>query len=498
MFQKNLTVMLFSTFLFLLAQQNTFACSCGTMPTVLDEYENSESVVIARAVSVEKENEVKDEYYPDNIKSTKWVVEKIYKGTLRVGEEILIGQGSGADCGFVFKESIVGNQFLFYLQRRETSTDKNAPPIFAVSFCGKSAFLQGAANDLLFLDNLDKVRGKTRISGELYCSDELCPSPANIEIKFIGKSKTFTIKTDKNGFYQIYNLPAGLYLIEAKLSPGWKADDNSYSLFRTRGFIPFYAEEKMKKPLLNQFYIRLGEKGHVEFDFTIVPDNSIRGKVISPVGKPLKNVCVTALAAGSADQKSGGTDCTNENGVYKIEKVMPGNYFLAVNRDGKISSRAPFGTIFYPGVADRKNAGVISIEPGRFLGDINIQIPKVEELIEISGRFLYSDGSPVADDSVEFKPSEQSEKTDGEARAQTDDQGRFTIKILKGLRGILSADMYVYESRYKNCPEAIDALKKTGGTNPIIKTNEIEIQGNENISNVKLILPFPHCPKSEN
>ncbi len=164
-----------------------------------------------------------------------------------------------------------------------------------------------------------------------------------------------------------------------------------------------------------------------------------------------------------------------------------------------MSSNEPFGEVFYPGVTDKKNAGLISIEPGKFLGDINIQIPKMAELIEISGRFLFSDGTPVANEEVYFEPSEKTENIDGEVRAKIDAQGRFSIKTLKGLRGILSGKtlVSVTNSKYENCPEALKVMEELGEPFTDVKTNQIEISGNENMSDVKLVLPFPNCEKKK-
>ncbi len=498
MFQKRIVFALFFVTLFFLSQQTSFACSCGSRPTVLDEHKSSEVIIIAKAVSVEKADKEKGEYFQEDIKSTKWVVEKVYKGNVKAGDEISIGQGDGSNCYMIFKEKVVGNQFVFYIDARSIDSGENGRPVYYVSFCGKSGSLEYAANDLLFLDNLDKLRGKTRISGEINCFDKSCPSPANIEITFTLENKTFSTKTDKKGFYQIYDLPAGTYLIEAKLPRGWKAGNEEYDLMMNSSYVR-YDYKNLKKPQINQFYFHLGNKDHIEFDFFSVPDNSIRGKVFSPVGTPMSDVCVSAIASEAADEKYSIPNCTNEKGEFVIEEIYPGNYFLVVNKGGKMSSREPFGEVFFPGVTDKKSAGLISIEPGKFLGDINIQIPKTVELIEITGRFLYSDGTPVADEKVTFNPSEKTENIDGETRVKTDAQGRFLIKILKNLRGILTAEMLVSvsDSKYENCPEVLKVMEELGERFTAVKTNQIEISGNENMSDVKLVLPFPNCEKKK-
>lgn len=498
MFQKIIVFVLFFVTLFFLSQQTIFACSCAARPTVLDSFKSSELVVAAKLVSVEKVREKEGKYDIGYIKSATMVVEKVYKGKVKAGDELIFAQGGGSDCIWTFDEDWIGEKFLFYVDKPSKGhpifdeEDKDAKPMYYAVTCGRSNALEAANDDLLYLDNLDKLRGKTRISGKLDSWYRNSPNFAGRKVKIIGKDKTYETKTDKYGVYEIYGLPPGEYLIEPEIPKGWKVDVgmldymNRYDLF--------YSEKTNKSN--NQFPVVLEKEGHAALDLLFVIDSTIRGKVISPVGKPISGVCIRAVSTELAEgDYRGRFECTDENGVYKIEELSPGNYFLVVNDDGKASSKEPFGTLFYPGVSERKKAGVVAIEAGKFLNDIDIQIPKVDELIEVSGRFLYSDGTPVASDWVDFTPSETNEKTDGKSRAETDAQGRFTIKILKGLRGILSADMYIYESKYENCPEVLKLLEKTGKTSADVKTNEIEISGNENMSDVKLILPFPNCGK---
>jgi hypothetical protein len=64
----------------------------------------------------------------------------------------------------------VGTKFLFYLDPREKK-----PKLWYASSCGQSKplpnystrYIEDAADDLLYLDKMNEVRGKTRISGTL-------------------------------------------------------------------------------------------------------------------------------------------------------------------------------------------------------------------------------------------------------------------------------------------------------------------------------------------
>jgi len=161
---------------------------------VLDSFENSDLVIIAKAVSVEMseeakgvdlEAEIKRAGYDNSdryVKSTKMKVEKVYKGNARVGEELLFGQGGGADCIWTFGIKSVGESFLFYLGKPSTNhpffddikmSDK--PAYFPVA-CGRSQNIVGyETDDLKYLNNLEKVKGKTRISGDVNCWSAPCP-----------------------------------------------------------------------------------------------------------------------------------------------------------------------------------------------------------------------------------------------------------------------------------------------------------------------------------
>ena len=138
------------------------ACSCALPMTVLDEFETSDEVVILRVVSVEKVDDGNKQKYVDGVRSTNMIVEKTFKGRLRVGDEIVFGQGGGADCVWTFHEQLVGQQFLFYLTRPEKLGDwgPREPGLWLGEQCGRSAGLKYVADDLLYLETLTKCMAK--------------------------------------------------------------------------------------------------------------------------------------------------------------------------------------------------------------------------------------------------------------------------------------------------------------------------------------------------
>ena len=89
------------------------ACVLLPLPTVLDEYERADVIIIARVVSIEKTKE------PDpvhlNIRSATMVVQKVFKGNLKVQDAISFAQGNGIDCLWTFDEKMIGREYLLYL-----------------------------------------------------------------------------------------------------------------------------------------------------------------------------------------------------------------------------------------------------------------------------------------------------------------------------------------------------------------------------------------------
>jgi hypothetical protein len=460
------------------------ACSCGPTPTVFDAYEEAGVVVIVRVVSVDK-SENGAGY--GGVSSTKVSVEKVFKGTLKVGDEMVFGQGGGSDCIWTFDEKSIDKQFLFYLSAKEKK-----PKIWFAVGCGRSSLMPYATDDLLYLNKLNKVRGKTRISGKIVFETDADLSVEGKSIRFIGADKTYEVKTDQNGVYEIYDLPAGTYLVDAGSPPGWKVD--KFWLGYSPSVVQNEEDRSGKK-----IQIILEDKKHASLDihFEVKIDGAIRGKIYDKIGKPMSGVCLKAIQAQS-DKRSGYyVNCTEEDGKFAITEVPGGSYVIVINDDGKISSSEPFKTFYYPNVYELEKAAVLTIGEGETLDGINISVPRMEETIAIDGIFLYSDGKPVVDEGVEFKAEKTKDYIEGDARATTDSNGHFSIKILKGLKGSLYGEMYSYIGEFENCPQLESVIRETGRANPDIRTSTVEIQAENNLYDVELKYPFPGCKKAQ-
>jgi hypothetical protein len=487
--------LLFSVFaiaLLLVATKPANACSCGPRPTVLDEFEGSDEVVIVKALSVEKAGDKEGERYVNGIKSTTLVVEKVFKGRLKVRDEIILGQGGGADCVWTFSEQAVGSQFLFYLERPEKRSFPVVRPdgagLWFAFTCGRVSELEDAAEDLLYLENLSKVRGKTRISGSLRC-DYPQLDLEGIKIKIVGPKKTYQTETDKDGVFEIYDLPPGKYVIEPETPAGWKVDP---SWFRYSASIIGSDIRNPEIPLPKQAAVMLESKKHASVYIVITIDNYVRGRVLDSTGQGLNNVCVSLLRPGQDEW--GPVGCTDEQGAFKITEVPEGEYVLVANPYGKPSSSQPFPKIFYPSATEREHATVLNIGLGENVSNLDIIIPKLEETVTVAGVLRYSDGKPVAEHNVKFEVTKRDEKVNGNVTEKTDKDGRFTLTVLKGLTGELTANEFLFKDRFKNCPK-VDELIAKGGNYLTVYSNVVKLTTEQNVYEVELTLPIPQCEK---
>lgn len=496
---RTLIVMLLGV-LFFSATQTAKACSCGPRPAVLDAFERAEEVVIVRVLSVEKTKDTEERSYVDGVKSATLIVDKVFKGKLQIRDEIVFGQGGGADCVWTFDEQSVGDQYLFYLTRPETVAKSDRgylpskePRLWFAFGCGRSTGLAGATEDLLYLENMRKRRGQTRISGTIGGGFQY--PDIDVEgkkIKIIGEKKTYETKTGKNGVFEIYDLPPGKYSIEPEMSAGWKIDP--YWLRYSTSIVGGEFEQPQKKSI-KQIEILLEPKKHASVNVVFVVDNFVRGRVLGPKGRPMSRVCVYLWPPGS--EPWGPFDCTDEQGRFEITSIPKGEYVLVANRSGKLRSQEPFRQIFYPNVSERERAAVIAIGPGETIENLDIVIPALEEMITIEGVLHYSDGTPVAEEWVKFKATKKDENVDGDVSAQTDRKGKFRLQVLKGLRGEVFGEDWLMTGLYRDCPKVDELIAKSGKNNVTVLTNIVSLTTEQDVYEVELILPFPWCQRAK-
>lgn len=458
----------------MLAAGETIACSCGSAPPVLTAYEWADTVVLARVLSVEPFEDLADIPAPKHINEYGFAtlgVEKVYKGRLRTNEHFSFGAFPNAACFWSFRKESVGQRLLIYLSTINDSS-------WFASTCGRTRGLEYAAEDLLYLDNIEKHRGKTRVSGKYQGRWNVkFPDVANRTIRIKGEKNSYETKTDADGIFEIYDLPPGNYQLEPEIPDGWH--------------IARY-ESNQTTPL-KSLPFKLEAKKHVTIDVSFNPSNAVEGKVIGPNGNPLKDVCVDLL---KPDQVGGNnrSDCTDENGEFQIRSLPEGSYLAVLNADGKLTPDEPFPPIFYPSVSEREKAVLVTVANGETVKGINFVVSSPGETVTVSGVLLFSNGKPVAESYVTFVPPNKDE----DQSELTDVEGRFTIRVLKGLKGEVFGEFPASLGEYLKCPK-LDALIKasSGKDYAEIKTPVIKVDAERDVDGLVLEFPFPKCKQKE-
>jgi hypothetical protein len=457
-------------------------CSCGGYPSICDAFASADAVFFGSVRKAEerkpKKNDERSEIFSGQIAHVQ--VERVFKGE-DMSEAIF--HAGLTSCDPVYKE---GQQWLFYAYY-----DKK-DQAWRIRACDRSQLIEKAADDLLYLQALPASAQKTRISGALrhYENDPVkgfrrLENISGVKVKLIGGRKAYEAYTNADGVYEVYGLPPGRYAIQPEIPPGLKMwspiiygeiDDS---------------DRKSPKAVLRG-------KSCANVDFVFIADtSSISGKVFGADGQVMPNVCLSLQPKDKTVRDNWLYDCTDKQGRYELREIPPGAYIIVANYHGKISSDEPFPTAYFPGVFEKVRAGVFIVANGDRLEDVNLHIPSQETRNVIQGVLLYSDGRPVADESVEFKAEAVKEGYSGEVHTTTDAQGRFSLNVLQGLKGRIYGYMYTYSGEYLNCPQLEKLIEAKGGHVPTIETTPLHLEVTADLQGVKLIFPFPYCAKAK-
>ena len=470
----------FALALLLLNAPAIYACSCGGYPTVCQSYQSADAVFVATVQRVITNTAKAANGRDVRIGQVAHMqVETSFKGM--VPPEVVF-RPEGSSCDSVYQE---GQRWLFYAYyNKDTKT-------WGTSACDRNRQIDEAPDDLLYLQGLPKSAQTTRLSGEIkHYEDEPGKGFTHVKniigarVKIKGEGKEYEAYTDKNGVFEIYGLPPGKYSVEPEIPVGLKIR-----------FPMNYGQNDYSDR--NNIKLILKDRSCASISFVLSSNNRIAGKVFGADGRVLPNVCLYLTSKDKPTARSDIFDCTDKDGHYEMKEIPPGEYLIVLNREGKISSDAPFPTAYFPGVFEKDKATVLAITQSANLEDYDIHIPSQENRKILQGVLQYSDGKPVAGELVEFRAAAVKEGFDGEVHTTTDEQGRFTLTVLEGLKGTLRGFMYTYEGEYVNCPQLDKLLKANGGHVPDVGTKTMSLEITRDMQDIKLTFPFPFCKKAK-
>jgi hypothetical protein len=251
--------------------QTALACSCVPPRPVNERLENSRVVIVASLAEIVGNLNVSNEPY-----FSRWKVEKVYKGDLKAGDAIELWQGSGGDCVGLYRKEQINSRFLLFMQAPTTEypnryaqgKQASGKPFYDASHCSGSGPVDHAARDLSYLDKIDELREKTRLTGTFHAGNHPGFNFADVKLKVIGEKKALELKTDRTGYFETYDLPPGEYRLNIPVQSGWKLNDPRVEY--STGIHPDIGKPYVNDAII-QIPILLGERRHIAIDLSFEP-----------------------------------------------------------------------------------------------------------------------------------------------------------------------------------------------------------------------------------
>ncbi len=223
---------------------NVYACMC-MQENISDAFKSAKIIVTAKVLQIENpiqidikadenfkgntsEVEFMDEYTASNGEKRKiYIIGKYQKSKLKVlktfkgdtESEIKIKQEKST-CDWHFdEEKDVNKKYLFYLYQNDDGT-------YSVTSCGRSTPLEKGYDDISWLNDLPNSLYRNRISGTVNLDDDTntFPPVKGIKITISGINRVIKLVTDKNGLYEVWDLPEGKYQIKADVPNNFVID----------------------------------------------------------------------------------------------------------------------------------------------------------------------------------------------------------------------------------------------------------------------------------
>lgn len=466
-----------------LAPQQIQACSCLQIPSVCESTRESKAVFSGTVRKVVQSG--------DGLYKAYLQVEKVYKG--EAPKVVEFGWGD-TSCDLTME---AGERWLIYSDAvdKKTKTDR-------LSQCGRSRVIEDNFDeDLIYLENLQKVQGKTRLAGNINYLSGAAVAGANVKI--IGENAEYETATNRKGFFEYYGLPAGFYVLKPALPDGAKIQNASvgngkryFNTTNTENVLPaFFLNPEFKAE--NSLKLKTEPEKCLDVKMDLSLENFAKGRVSNHAGKPLTDVCVvfSRLGADLTTIEEEVFACVNDNGQYLLGSLPAGKYLLSVRKGSyygldKTSDIAP---VFYPSTLKRAEAQILEIGAGFYREDLNVLVPKEHPFKLIEGRLEYADRQPVKNHRVTFNYREKG--VSREIETQTDEQGKFSFVIARGLKGQINASEHFAEDELQKCPHLKRFITtKIADLWDAVETRPLPLTVEQDLENLKLQFPHAPCP----
>jgi hypothetical protein len=456
----------------LMVATHAWACVCGgNWPSVKQAWANTPFVFLGTVEIADPDEDSSQTIFQEQ--SVRIRVDEAFKG-VSTGQLIELHQG-GNDCAAKFR---TGQRAVFYLHRGMTRGSWSVPP--CTHALGSA---EPAGDDLLFLRGLPKSAIGTRLSGEVELYED-SPTQAfrrvsgvpNVRVKISGPlGFTQEAVTNTAGVYEVFGLRPGRYSVSIKVPNGLKV---KFPL--ATGSPPVQGDSAA---------VMLASNGGASLGFVLQADTRLSGLILDVNGAPITGACIDLVPVeGRGENGARFFDCSKANGIFNMELMPPGKYWLVARDDVKVALLKSISTLYYPGVRDRERATMVSIEAGKYVEHLDIRLPSDEKRFTIRGRFQFADGVPVASALVTFtSPQHGYTETTG-----TSTDGSFSLSVVAGMEGQLEGQLAVLEPFLRSCTEFRVGPRRKGlfrfmDATPISLSSDSDKQG------LTLELSSPSC-----
>src|SRR5262245_1382291 len=417
------------------------ACQYGGEP-VCQEYWRTD-VVFAGTVVGSAKITINEGDYKFDQRLVRFEVAQIFRGEQTAKAEVVTGWGGG-DCGYGFHD---GETYLVYASRNKENQR------LYTSVCTRTRPISQASGDLDYIRNLPNMDAGAVIFGNInkpnYKAKEgeafsIPVGSANLIIE--GESLRMEARTDEQGGYRITGLAPGAYTVKLNVPSGMISNGvrGGAMVERTADVV---------------------ERGCQQVDFYLVSDTRVSGRVVDAVGQPVADLPLDMRGAPS-DIRNINTFLrakTNAEGRFEFDgPAPPGDYLIGFRILGAADrGTLPYPRTYYPGVAFKSQAGVISVKEGEHRSDIVLRLPPPLPEYSVQGFVVWSDGRPAPGEYIDLSLLEEGEAS-GINSLQADGRGYFTLKVYEGLNYKVSAYSRnatgaVPQSEWVEAPQTPDA-----------------------------------------
>lgn len=204
--------------------------------------------------------------------------------------------------------------------------------------------------------------GTSSISGRVVDSITKAPlADVAVRVSLVdGQSaRLSTVYTNERGEYQIANIAAGGYWLDAE------SNAHLFSCYQASQTDPSRCSN-----------VRLPRDQSVTgVDFQLTPGAIVRGRVVNSSGQPVAGATIRLIAPRASipfAQAGGGR--TRPDGSFELARIEAGEWTVELESPASPTAVRP-PLIYYPGVIDRGAAKTIVLAAGETLGSVDFVLP---------------------------------------------------------------------------------------------------------------------------